>query len=162
MFDFSVTFGITFINIFILFLILRAVLFKPVTKFMAERAKKVQDSIDHAMQDKKEARELLEQYEAKLKDVKVIADEIHREAREIAEKEAARIVAEGRVQAGELVAQTQKQLEAERRAALSRFNAEAAIIVMAAASKLAAREISGDDNKRYVNMLLEELAARKG
>jgi F-type H+-transporting ATPase subunit b len=162
MFDFSVTFGITIINIFVLFLILRAVLFKPVTKFMAERAKKVQDSIDHAMQDKKEARELLEQYEAKLKDVQIITDEIHREAREIAEKEAARIVAEGRLQADELVAQTQKQLEAERRSALSRFNTEAAIIVMAAASKLAARELSGDDNRRYVNMLLEELAARKG
>jgi F-type H+-transporting ATPase subunit b len=162
MLDFTVTFGITIINIFILFFILRAVLFKPVTKFMAERAKKVQDSIDLAIQDKKEARELLEQYEAKLKDAQIIVDEIHREAREIAEKEAARIVAEGRLQVNELVTQTQKQLEVEHRAALSRFNTEAAILVMAAVSKLAAREISNDDNRRYVTMLLEELAARKG
>jgi hypothetical protein len=33
---------------------------------------------------------------------------------------------------------------------------------MAASSKLAARELSRDDNRRYVNMLLDELAAQKG
>ena len=162
MLDFTVTFGITIINIFILFLILRAVLFKPVTKFMAERAKKVQDSIDRAARDRMEAKELLDRYEAELKDANIQADKILSQARENAVKEAARIVAQGRAEADEIVARTQKQIEAERCAALARFNTEAAVLVMAAASKLAARDVSGDDNRRYAKMMLEELAACKG
>ena len=55
MLNFSVTFIITAVNILVLFLILRAVLFKPVTKLMADRAKKVQDTIADAAKDRASA-----------------------------------------------------------------------------------------------------------
>ena len=162
MLDFSVTFAITIINLAVLFFILRAVLFKPITKFMAERAKKVQDTIDSAQKDRAEARELLASHEEKLKNIKIEADEILRAARENAAKEAELIIKNGKQEAANLAVQTQKQLETERLAALARFNVEAALLVMAASSKLAAREISGEDSRRYANMLLDELAVRNG
>ena len=160
MLDFSVTFGITIINLIILFLILRAILFKPMTKFMAERAKKIKDTIDSAEKDREQARELLSNQEEKLKNVKIEADEILRAARESAAKEAALIIKNGKEEAANLAAQMQKQIETERLAALARFNVEAAILVMAASSKLAAREISGEDSRRYAEMLLEQLVAQ--
>ena len=162
MLDFSVTFIITVINITVLFLILRALLFKPVTKFMAERAKKVQDSIDQAANDRASAQQLLEQYQAKLKDAQREADKIITAGRNSAEEQAQRIIAEGRAQALALVEAAGRQMEAERQAMLVRFNLEAAALVMAASARLVQRDISGDDNRRFANMLLDELAAQKG
>ena len=161
MLDFSVTFAITIINLIILFLILRLILFKPITKFMAERAKKVQDIIDSAQKERTEARELLASHEEQLKNIKNEADEILRAARENAVKEAELIIKNSKQEAANLMAQMQKQLETERLAALAKFNVEAALLVMAASSKLAAREISGEDSRRYANMLLDELAGQK-
>ena len=162
MLDFTVTFGITIINIIILTLILRAVLFKPVTKIMAERAKRVQDSIDQAEKDKADSHELLEQYQGKLKNADAEAAEIIRGAREKAKVEAQRIIADGKAIADSLTVDGRKQIESERQAAFARFKLEAAALVMAASAKLVQREFSGDDNYRYANMLLDELSAQKG
>jgi len=162
MLDFTVTFGITIINIIILTVILRTVLFKPVTKFMAERAKRVQDSIDQAEKDKADSRELLEQYQSKLKNADAEADEIIKAARTQAETEAQRIITEGKASAEALTASARRQIEAEQKAAFSRFKLEAAALVMAVSAKLAARDFSSDDDRRYANMMLDELAAQKG
>jgi F-type H+-transporting ATPase subunit b len=162
MLDFSVTFIITIINITILFLVLRKILFKPITKFMADRAKSVQDSIEQADKDKAQAKNLLAEYEDKLKNADAETREILKTARENAERQAQMIIAEGKKEAESITATTRKQLEAEYQAALAKFRLEAAALVMAASAKLAARDFSGDDNRRYVNMLLDELAAKKG
>jgi F-type H+-transporting ATPase subunit b len=162
MLDFSVTFVITIINITILFFILKALLFKPVTKFMAQRAKRVQDSIDQAQKDKEEAKKLLEQYEEKLKMSEADAREILKTAHENAERQTQLIIAEGKRDAQDAIDAAQKQIEAERQAALAKFKIEAAALIIAVSAKLAAKDFSGDDSRRYVNMLLDELSAQKG
>ena len=52
------TFLVTIVNITVLFLVLRAFLFKPVTKFMEDRTKKVQDSLDQAEKERAQAKGL--------------------------------------------------------------------------------------------------------
>ncbi|MFP3043327.1 F0F1 ATP synthase subunit B [Treponema primitia] len=158
MLDFSVTFIITIINIFILFLILRKILFKPVTKFIEERAKKVQDSLDLAEKERNQAKGLLQQYEDQLKMVEDQATEIIRSAKETAQAEAARIVAEGKAQAEQLIDKGHKQLEAEKRAAMSVFQADAAALVIGASSRLIQRELSGEDSRHQAELLLKELS----
>jgi F-type H+-transporting ATPase subunit b len=162
MLDFSVTFIITIINITVLYFILRKVLFKPVTKFMADRTKRVQDSIDQAESDKTKAQELLAQYEEKLKTAEAEAQNILKTARENAEYKAQKIVDEGKQEAENTSAVMRKQIDTERQAALAKFKLEAAALVVAASGKLAAKDFSGDDNKYYANMLIEELAAQEG
>lgn len=160
MLDFSVTFIITIINITILFLILRVILFKPVTKFMAARAKGVQDSIDSAEKDKALARETLSQYEKKLENVEAEARTILESARKDAESQSKRIIADGKREAGELIASAHKQIDAEYRAAMTKFRLDAASLVVTASEKLISMDFTDEDNLRYVNNLLEELAGR--
>jgi len=162
MLDFSVTFVITIINITILFLILRKILFKPVTKFMADRAKRVQDSLDQAEKDRAQAKALYKEYEDKLKKADAEAGVIIKTARDNANLEAKKIIEDGKAEAEEIISAAHKQIEADRQTAITKLRFETAALVMAASSKLAARELSRDDNKRYVNMLLDELAAQKG
>jgi len=162
MLDFSVTFIITIINITILFFVLRALLFKPVSKFMAERTKRVQDTIDQARKERDEAAKLLADYQDKLKNAEAEARDILKAARENAERQAQMIIAEGKQEAQDSVDSALKQIEMERLAALTRFKVEAAALVMAVSAKLAAKDFSGDDNRRYANMLLDEISAQKG
>jgi len=159
MLDFSVTFVITIINITILFLVLRKLLFKPVTKFMAERVERIQSSIAQSEKDKLDARALLAQYEAKLKTAEAEAMDIVSKARERAEAEAEKIIAEGRASADETMANAKKQVEAERKAALVVFRQEAAALVVTATGHLVGREIKSEDNRLYAAMLLNEASS---
>ena len=156
MFDFSVTFFITIINIIILTFILRAVLFKPVTKFMADRAKRVQDSIEQSEKDMANAHALLAKYTDQLGTAETEAEAIIRSAKEHAEAEAQKIVAEGRSLAELAVAGAKKQIEKEQQAAMAAFRKEAASLVVAAAGRLVGREIKSEDSSRYADMLLNE------
>ena len=157
MLDFSVTFIITIINITVLFLILRAILFKPVTKFMTERTKQVSDSIEQSEKDKAYAKTLLAQYEAQLKTVETEAEAIIHSAREQAHEEAEKIITQSRASAEAMLANTRRQLEMEYQAALAHFRKEAAALVVAASGRLVGREIKDEDNRQYAEMLLEEI-----
>jgi F-type H+-transporting ATPase subunit b len=159
MLDFSVTFFITIVNITVLFFILRAILWKPVTKFMAERAERIRDSIAQSENDKARAKALLAQYEAQLKTAEAEAQAIISKAREQAEAEAEKIIAESRASVDESLVNAKKQLEAERKAALEAFRKEAASLVVTAAGRLVGREIKSEDNSLYAAMLLNEAAA---
>ena len=156
MLDFSVTFVITIINIIILCIILRAILFKPVTKFMADRAKRVQNSIEQSEKDKAQANALLVQYTAHLKTAEAEAEVIIHNAREHAQTEAGKIIAESRVSAEQILASARKQLETEHDTAMAAFRQEAAALVVAAAGRLVGREIKSEDNRQYAAMLLNE------
>ncbi|MDR2588480.1 MAG: F0F1 ATP synthase subunit B [Spirochaetales bacterium] len=160
MLDFSVTSIFTLLNIGLLFIILRFALFKPVTKFMEKRARAIQEDIDHAQRDKEKAARLKDSYENKLAQAAAEAEGIIREAREDAQKQADRIIEGGRTEAQNLLATTRKQLEAEKRAAMTAFQAEAAGLVIAAAAKLLEREITGPDSARTAALLLQELGKK--
>jgi len=157
MLNFSVTFIITIINIIILFFILRAVLFKPVTKFMTDRSRRIQESIEQSEKDKTQAKALLAQYEAQLKTAETEAEAIIRAARENAQVEAEKIIAESRVSAEAALVNARKQLETEQKAALAVFRKEAASLVMAASGRFVGRELQSEDNRHYADMLLAEI-----
>jgi F-type H+-transporting ATPase subunit b len=148
------TFLVTLLNIGILFFVLRAVLFKPVTKFMAIRSAKIREAIEQSEKDKNQARALLEKYQAQLKNAGDEAEAILRAARENAGQEAEKIIARGREQADSLIAGARKQIEAEQEAAIAVFRKEAAGLVMAASARLLSRELRSEDNRKYAELLL--------
>jgi F-type H+-transporting ATPase subunit b len=151
------TFLITLINIGILYFVLRKILFKPVTQFMEGRTKKIEDAIAQAEQDKKQAKLLLARYEAQLKQAGEEAEKIIKAARETARHEADSRIARGKEAAEQLLANGRKQLEAERHTALALFRAEAAAMVVNASGRLLRRDLQSEDNRRYADLLLQEL-----
>jgi len=162
MLDFSLTFVITIINITILCFVLRAILFKPVTKFMADRAKRVQDVFVQSEKERAAANDLLIQYTAQLKNAKTEAEAIIRGAREDAEAEGKKIIADSRALAEQTLANAKKQLEMEREAAMAAFRKEAAALVVTATERLVGRELKSEDNLRYAEMLMNEVSHSGG
>jgi F-type H+-transporting ATPase subunit b len=126
---------------------------------MADRARRVQDSIDQSEKDKAQAGALLNQYEARLKSAKTEADAIVHKAKEQARLEAESIIAGSRILAEQTLDKAKKQLEEEHKAAMELFRKEAASLVISAAGRLVAREIKTEDNQLYAAMLLEESAS---
>jgi F-type H+-transporting ATPase subunit b len=151
------TFLITIINIGVLFFVLRAILFKPVTKFMNDRTRTVEDAVAQAEKDKNQAKALLRQYEDRLNGAGEEAEGIIKSARETARQQAERIILEGKAEAERLLANARRQLESEQRAAMALFKAEAAALVVAASGRLLQREITQEDNRRYAAQLLREI-----
>jgi F-type H+-transporting ATPase subunit b len=157
MLDFSVTFFITIINILVLFFILRAILFKPVSKFIRDRAQKIQNDIESAEKDRQDAKQLREQYEQKLAGADEAAEDILKNAREHAAAEAERIREEGRAEAERILAAARTRAAAEHQAAMALFRAEAAALVVQAAGRLVKREFAGEEHLRFAHEALNDL-----
>ena len=161
MLDFSVTFIITIINIAVLFFILRLILFKPVTKFMADRAKRVQDSFDQANKEKANAQEFLAQSREKLQEANSEADNILDCARKSAEEAAELTINDGINQAVAVLEKARRQMDKDRQSAFLQFGLEAAALVADASAHLVHRELSGDDQILYRHLLLDELGEHR-
>jgi F-type H+-transporting ATPase subunit b len=161
MLDFSVSFFFTLVNIAVLFFVLRAILFKPVTKFMEARTAKVQAEIENAAKERDEAKSLRLMYEDKVKNAGIEAAQLTKAVREAAERQAAELIAEAKVKAEDIVENARKQILAEHQAAFIAFKAEAAALVVAAAGRLLRRDFSGEDARVHAELVLRELGERR-
>jgi len=157
MLDFSITFFITFLNISVLYFILRAILFKPVSRFMENRTLKIKHELEQAANEKAAAEALRQSYESMLSKADEDADRILREAREMAREQTAAILERARAEAAGLIAAAHVQIEAEQSAAASVFKAEAVGLVLAATGRLLRREANGGDARRAAAEFVAEL-----
>jgi F-type H+-transporting ATPase subunit b len=154
MLDFTITFVFSLLNIAVLFIILRKVLFKPVTKFIETRSNSIHDQIDSAAKSRAEAETLREQYENKLKTADEEAMQLAKSAQISAQKHCQALIAEAKIQADNILFQARKQIDAEKQTAYLEFKAEAAALVIAATGKILRREIKNDEDDAG-NILLE-------
>jgi F-type H+-transporting ATPase subunit b len=154
------TFLVTLVNIAILFTVLRAILFKPVTKFMADRSRKIEENLAQADHEKSQARQMLRQYEDQLKNLDAEAETIIKNARENAERESEQILAEGKARVERMIDAARTQIHSERQAALALFKTEAATLVVTAAGRLLMRDLNQEDDRRLAAGLLQEAAAQ--
>ncbi|MDR2842082.1 MAG: F0F1 ATP synthase subunit B [Spirochaetaceae bacterium] len=160
MLDFSITFLITFVNLAVLFVFLRKILFKPVTKFMESRTEKIQSEIIGIEKSRDEIRLMQQEYETKLKNAEAEAHELAKSVQESAQRNCNEIIAEAKVQAQNMLSSARKQIDAERQAAYIAFKAEAAALVVAATGKLLRREINSIDAEDAARMILGDLGKR--
>jgi F-type H+-transporting ATPase subunit b len=161
MLDFSASFFFTLLNIAVLFFVLRAILFKPVSKFMESRTAKIQGEIENAAKERDEAKSLRLMYGEKLKNAGVEAEQLMKTAREAAEKQARDIISGAKAQAEGMIEGARKQILTERQAAFIAFKAEASALVVAAAGRLLRRDFSDKDARAHAELVLRELGERR-
>jgi F-type H+-transporting ATPase subunit b len=66
-------------------------------------------------------------------------------------------VSDGKAEASALLITAHRQIEAEQKAAMALFKAEAAALVISASSRLLQRDLNGEDSRRFASLLLQEL-----
>lgn len=151
----------TFINIILLFLLLRIFLFKPINKVMDERNQKIQNDIDAAKKAKEEAEELKKQYNDTLKTAKDKAHGIVSEAVERAEDERKAILQKAEDEAQDIFKKTSKTIEIERKRSVQEAQTQIADLAIAAASKILGENVDDEANRKLVDYFLAEEGADK-
>jgi F-type H+-transporting ATPase subunit b len=149
------------LNIIILFVIVRILVYKPVKKFLDARAEKVNAEAENAAAQKAEADRLRAEYEARLADAETKSREIISESKKKAANEAALIIAEAKKESEAIITASKIKIEREREASLKEMKKEVAALAVEITKKLLEREINDDDNLRIAQELFNESTVKK-
>jgi F-type H+-transporting ATPase subunit b len=142
-------------NTLILFLVLRHLLFKPVTEFLNKRQATIKNAMDKAEQDVKEAAQLKSSYELKLKEAREEAREIIDTATKQGQKRQDEIVREARDDAERIRVRAESDVEMQKDQALAYLRDQVADMAVAAAGKVIDQEFDTESQKRLVNRFIE-------
>lgn len=148
---------ISLLNLLILFLILKKLLYKPVKKVLAERQAIVDNSLKNAKKAEKDAKKAKKTYEERLAAAQTEANEILKEANKKAERRSDKIVANAKKKADDIVRQAQNDAKLEKQKAQSEIRHEITEVSALLTEKLLEREINSDDHRGYINSFIEKI-----
>jgi F-type H+-transporting ATPase subunit b len=143
------------LNLVVLTVALRKLLWKPVTQIMDARREKIAQALQNAEEADERAREMearLAQQEAELE---AMTREKMREARERAGREYDRIVAEAGDKAAIIVAGAETKARQEQARILVESREQMADIILTATAALIAEKMDDEANRRLVRAILE-------
>ncbi len=139
------------INIIILFVIVKAIVYKPVKKFLDERTARVKGAMDEAEKLSGEANEVLKQKDEILSSAKLEGDKLKKEALKEAGKNAENIINDAKETANKLKSDAEKEIKAEKENMLLSSKNEIADVAVSIAERILDREINEEDNKKIVD-----------
>ena len=144
----------TFVNIIVLFLLLRIFLFKPVMRILDKRADEIKKTIDDANAAKREASELKAKYSEELKAAGTRADAIIKEATDNAKIQREKILDKAKKDADNIIKTAEKQTELDKQQAMKEMRSQIADVALKAAHK--AME-SGDISENSIGSFLRQV-----
>lgn len=146
----------TVVNLLVLFLVLKCVLFKRVTKIIEDRAASIQNDMDSAKRQSGEAEALKLQYEQKLAEAKAEAAELVTQAKAQGQREYEAALDAARADAQKLLCEARTQIAAEREAMLRGARSEVAQLALLTAAKVSGKSLDGADDRALVDAFLHE------
>ena len=140
----------TWINLIILVLIMKKLLFKPVTKMLAEREEEVSAMYKKAEAAQQNSENLEKDYTQKLSAAKEEAARIMKEATREATLKGEEIVSDAQSKAAALLSKAQKEIEREKLSAVNEIKSDIASIAVSVAEKVIEKDINESDYERLV------------
>ena len=144
------------INIFVLFIILRFLVYKPVSKFMRDSTKRVSDEMENAEKTEEEALALKKEYAEKIAESEKTANEKMVEIIAKANAEAKRITDTARTEAEKITDEAHRKAEADASAVMGGVKDDIKDLSIKIASKILEREVSEADNKALIENIFKE------
>lgn len=145
------------VNTGILFIVLRAILFKPVLNIIDAREKAIQEDIATGERAKNEGLTLKSQYEQKLKVAKDEGQEIIKQATLRAEQKSQEIIATAKEEASNIKDRASKDISQEREKVMNELKNDISGIAILAASKVIEKDIDQSKHEDMINKFIEEV-----
>jgi len=145
------------LNLLILFLLLRHFLYKPVSKFMAEREAKFAREREQLDASRNEANVLKAQYETSMKNARLDAEHLAEERRQAAEREAEDLRKKAKQDAQVILTDAMHQAVVEREDMLKELRSQTAELAVDIAGKILEREVSQEDHQRIIDSFFEKI-----
>jgi F-type H+-transporting ATPase subunit b len=153
-------FAQSFVNIAVIFIVLRLFIYKPVYNYLHDRSERISKQLDDANETLRKANDSKNQLATELKKT---TDEASEESKQIiseAKTNAAQIIAAANTKAEEILAAAKNDADSYRSRMMSDTNYDFVTLSAQMAAKVIEREISLEDNERIINSYLTEVKNR--
>ncbi len=145
------------VNFFILLVILKKFLYKPVLKVLDERRRKITESLKNADEIEKRLEQIGEDREKKLQEAARDAEEIIREATQTAGVIVAQAHEKAAADAEKIIEKSRQSLELEREKLHQEVRSELADLVVAGLEKVIGKTLTEKYKKETVEKSLHEI-----
>jgi F-type H+-transporting ATPase subunit b len=139
-----------------LFLILRKTFWGKVRAFMQAREQKIIDGFDNAAEANRVANARLDEYNAKIADIKSERRDMLTEAKRRADDNAREIIKRAEEKAQQLLRQTSEQIEAEKERALTDMREQIGMLAVYAAERIIEKQLDAAGQQAIVDSVLKE------
>ena len=147
---------ISLINIAVLFILLRFILWKHVIRFLAEREKRVRSEMADAEKHRLDAEALHSEYDKKIGEIEARGRDLMRESQQKASDESDRILKETREKASEMISDAESRIAEEKEQALEEAHLEVTQLATEMAARILEREVSPEDTAHVVDEFFKE------
>jgi F-type H+-transporting ATPase subunit b len=145
-----------FVNFAIYAFILARFAWPPIRTYLQDRRDRVVEQLEAAAQARREAEALKAEFEARLRTVEREADQMRQELLDLASAEAAKLVEQARQTAARIRRDAQLVADQEVSRARQLLRAECAEMIASLASEIVARDLTADDQDRFVREFLQQ------
>ena len=139
------------INLIVLFVLLRLILWKPVNSFLSARIDRISADVENAAEVREAAKKAQLEYEEKLKAVESQSFDIMREVHAKASKEAEELLQEAQKKSEKMISEANERIAAEMNQAIIDSRYEIAQLATEIASRILKREVSTADTKSLID-----------
>ena len=149
------------INLLILYIVLKKIVFKPIKDMIDSRQKEIDDMYSTAEEAEKSANELKSAYEEKISGAKAEGEEIIRTAQRRAQLREEEIINEAKAEADRIIERAGVEIELERRRAVNDIKDEVSGIAISIAEAVIERNISESEHRELIDSFIDKMGDEK-
>ena len=148
------------INLLILYLVLKKLLFKPIKKMIDSRQQEIDGLYKDAEESRTAAEKLKLEYEEKLDRAEEESEAILKSALRKAQLKEEEILKDANAEAARTLERAHEQVELEKRRAINEVKDEVSEIAIGIASAVIGRDVSEQEHKELIDGFIDDLGAR--
>lgn len=145
------------INLLILYFVLKKLLFKPVKNMIDSRQKEIDDMYFGAESEKAEAHQLKQDYEERLAHAGEESEQILKNALRKAQLREEEILKEANEKAARTLERAEEQIELEKRRAVNEVKDEVSDLAIDIATAVIGRDVSADEHKELIDDFIKNI-----
>ena len=145
------------VNLLILYLFLKKLLFKPVKNMIDSRQKEIDDMYSDAEESRTSAEAMKLEYEEKLERASEESEEILKRAVRRAQLKEEEILAEANEKAARTLERAEDQVELEKKRAINEVKDEVTEMAISIASAVIERDVSENEHKDLIDSFIDKM-----
>jgi F-type H+-transporting ATPase subunit b len=147
----------TWINLLIMFLILKHFLFEKVNKVINDRKQEVADAYKEADDAKENAHKLEAEYAERISGAKEESAQIIQSATKKAQQRSDEIIGDAKLEAKGITEQARAEIEREKKIAVNRIKDDITDIAFSAAQAVIEKDLNTSENERLIEQFIDNV-----
>ena len=145
------------VNLLILYLFLKKLLFVPIKNMIDSRQKEIDDMYSDAESSRESAKELQAEYEQKILLANDESDAILRAAQRRAELKEEEIIRDAKIEAERILDRAEEMIELEKKRAINEVKDEVSKMAIGIASAVIERDVTEDEHRELIDEFIENM-----